>query len=113
LLIAATLLQNITGYLLGYWSARWLGLAEKDRRTIALEVGMQNAGLASGLALAMGKLATVGLAPAVFGPMMNISGSALATWWHRKLPTEPPPQTHIMHKLPPQTPPEKKVKKKL
>jgi BASS family bile acid:Na+ symporter len=47
---------------------------------------MQNAGLASGLALAMGKLATVGLAPAIFGPMMNISGSALATWWHRKPP---------------------------
>jgi quinoprotein glucose dehydrogenase len=90
LLIAATLLQNITGYILGYWSARWLGLAERDRRTIALEVGMQNAGLASGLALAMGKLATVGLAPAVFGPMMNISGSALATWWHRKLPTQTP-----------------------
>ena len=35
---------------------------------------------------AMGKLATVGLAAAVFGPMMNISGSALATWWHRKTP---------------------------
>ena len=88
LLIAATLVQNIAGYILGYWSAGWLGLAEKDRRTIALEVGMQNAGLASGIALAMGRLATVGLAPAVFGPMMNISGSALATWWHRKLPTE-------------------------
>lgn len=88
LLISATLLQNVAGYTLGYWSARWLGLAEKDRRTIALEVGMQNAGLASGLSLAMGKLATVGLAPAVFGPMMNISGSALATWWHRK-PTSP------------------------
>ena len=86
LLIAATLVQNFAGYTLGYWSARWLGLKEKDRRTIALEVGMQNAGLASGLALALGKLATVGLAPAVFGPMMNISGSALATWWHRRLP---------------------------
>jgi BASS family bile acid:Na+ symporter len=85
-LIAATLVQNFAGYTLGYWSARWLGLKEKDRRTIALEVGMQNAGLASGLALGLGKLATVGLAPAVFGPMMNISGSALATWWHRRVP---------------------------
>jgi BASS family bile acid:Na+ symporter len=88
LLIAATLVQNFAGYTLGYWAARWMGLKEKDRRTIALEVGMQNAGLASGLALAMGKLVTVGLAPAVFGPMMNISGSALATWWHRRLPAE-------------------------
>jgi quinoprotein glucose dehydrogenase len=91
LLIVATLLQNFAGYTLGYWFARWLGLKERDRRTIALEVGMQNAGLASGLALAMGKLATVGLAPAVFGPMMNITGSALATWWHRRLPAAEPP----------------------
>ena len=89
LLIVATLIQNFAGYTLGYWSARWLGLKESDRRTIALEVGMQNAGLASGLALTMGKLATVGLAAAVFGPMMNISGSALATWWHRKNPDAP------------------------
>src|SRR6201999_1340851 len=92
LLVAATLLQNVGGDTLGYWFARWLGLVERDRRTIALEVGMQNAGLASGLALAMGKLATVGLAPAVFGPIMNISGSALATWWHRKLP---PPEKEL------------------
>jgi BASS family bile acid:Na+ symporter len=59
-------------------------MPEKDCRTVALEVGMQNGGLASGLALTMGKLSTVGLAPAVFGPLMNITGSALATWWKGK-----------------------------
>jgi BASS family bile acid:Na+ symporter len=32
----------------------------------------------------MGKVATVGLAPAVFGPWMNISGSSLASWWRDK-----------------------------
>jgi hypothetical protein len=32
----------------------------------------------------MGKVATVGLAPAIFGPMMNITGSSLATWWRGK-----------------------------
>jgi BASS family bile acid:Na+ symporter len=94
LLVVATFLQNFAGYVLGYWSARWLGLKESDRRTIALEVGMQNSGLASGLALTMGKLATVGLAAAVFGPMMNISGSALATWWHRKTPDDPVSYDH-------------------
>jgi BASS family bile acid:Na+ symporter len=36
----------------------------------------------------MGRVATVGLAPAVFGPMMNITGSSLATWWRRKEPAE-------------------------
>jgi BASS family bile acid:Na+ symporter len=82
LLISAICVQNIAGYFLGYWTARLLKMPERDCRTIALEVGMQNAGLASGIALAMGKLATVGLAPAVFGPMMNVTGSSLATWWH-------------------------------
>ena len=36
----------------------------------------------------MGKIATVGLAAAVFGPLMNITGSALASWWHNRLPKE-------------------------
>lgn len=81
LLVLASLLHNMSGYFLGYWSARLFRMPEKDCRTVALEVGMQNGGLASGLALKMGKLATVGLAPAVFGPLMNITGSALATWW--------------------------------
>jgi BASS family bile acid:Na+ symporter len=49
---------------------------------------MQNAGLASGIAKEMGKIATIGLAPAVFGPLMNITGSALASWWHNRLPEE-------------------------
>jgi BASS family bile acid:Na+ symporter len=40
--------------------------------------------LASGIAKGMGKIATVGLAAAVFGPLMNISGSILASYWHRK-----------------------------
>ena len=87
LLIITSLLHNLTGYLLGY-SVSWLsGMSEKDRRTVAFEVGMQNGGLASGLALQMGKIATVGLAPAIFGPLMNITGSVLASWWRGK-PTE-------------------------
>jgi len=86
LLILACLVQNMFGYTLGYYIAKLLRLKEKDCRTIALEVGMQNGGLASGLAMQMGKIATVGLAPAVFGPMMNITGSSLATWWRSKSP---------------------------
>ncbi len=62
---------------------------EADCRTISLEVGMQNSGLASGLALLMGGMATIGLAPAIFGPLMNITGSTLSTWWHGRVPEEP------------------------
>jgi BASS family bile acid:Na+ symporter len=32
----------------------------------------------------MGKLATVGIAPALFGPIMNINGSLLASFWSKK-----------------------------
>lgn len=85
-LILAAIIHNLLGYLLGYWSCKLLKMKEQDCRTIALEVGMQNGGLASGIALEMGKVSTVGLAPAVFGPWMNISGSSLATWWRDKDP---------------------------
>ncbi len=86
LLILACFIHNVFGYSLGYAVSKLLRMNEQDCRTIALEVGMQNGGLASGLALQMGKVATVGLAPAIFGPMMNITGSSLATWWRGKLP---------------------------
>jgi BASS family bile acid:Na+ symporter len=84
LLLITSLLHNLTGYSLGYSLAWIVKLPEKDRRTIAFEVGMQNGGLASGLAFQMGKVSTVGLAPAVFGPLMNITGSILANWWRGK-----------------------------
>jgi len=84
LLIAAAVIHNLLGYFLGYWGCRLAGLDEKSCRTIALEVGMQNGGMASGIAVEMGKISTVGLAPAVFGPMMNITGSTLANWWRKK-----------------------------
>ena len=88
LLLVATFLHNVSGFFLGYWSGRLLKFNERDCRTIALEVGMQNAGLATGLALTMGKIATAGLAPAIFGPVMNVNGSCLASWWHNHLPKE-------------------------
>jgi BASS family bile acid:Na+ symporter len=88
LLILAVFIHNAAGYTFGYWLSRLLGFKERDCRTISLEVGMQNAGLASGLALLMGGIGTIGLAPAIFGPLMNISGSSLATWWHAKPPKE-------------------------
>jgi bile acid:Na+ symporter, BASS family len=84
LLLVTSLLHNLSGYTLGYWLAWLLRMPERDRRTIAFEVGMQNGGLASGLALQMGKVATVGLAPAIFGPLMNVTGSILANYWRGK-----------------------------
>jgi bile acid:Na+ symporter, BASS family len=84
LLFIASIIHHSTGYLLGYWSGRLLRLDEKTCRTISLEVGMQNGGLASGIALQMGKVATVGLASAISVPWMTISGSMLANWWRKQ-----------------------------
>ena len=81
LLIMISLLHNISGYVLGYWTCRLLRFDERTCRTISFEVGLQNAGLATGLATAMGKAATLGLAPTVFGSLMNITGATLATYW--------------------------------
>lgn len=91
LLVLACFIHNVSGYVLGYGLCRMLRMDERTCRTIALEVGLQNAGLASGLALQMGRVATVGLAPAIFGPLMNVTGSSLATWWHNSPIPEPSP----------------------
>src|SRR5436190_9686457 len=99
LLIAATIIHNLAGYFLGYWSARLLKFHERDCRTIALEVGMQNAGLAAALAKGMGKIATVGLASVIFGTMMNVTGSSLASWWHNRTPGDEPAETKSTDEL--------------
>ncbi|MFH1264494.1 MAG: hypothetical protein ABIK89_02115, partial [Planctomycetota bacterium] len=83
-LIAAAILHNLVGYVFGYWCARLAALDPTACRTVAIEVGLQNGGMASALAINVLKSAEAALAPAIFGPWMNISGSMLATWWHRK-----------------------------
>jgi BASS family bile acid:Na+ symporter len=82
-LFAAALLHNGLGYFLGYWGARAARLDESACRTVAFEVGMQNGGMASGIAMQVLKSTSAALAPAIFGPWMNISGSILANWWRR------------------------------
>jgi len=93
LLILATVIHNAVGYFAGYWMARAARLSESSCRAVAFEVGMQNGGMASGLAMGVLNSAPAALAPAIFGPWQNISGSILATWWHRRLP--PPDPTGV------------------
>lgn len=87
LLLLVVTLQNLGGYFLGYSAGKLFRLPQKDCRTLAFEVSMSNGGLASGLALMMGNIATIGLAPAIYGPLMNVTGSTLASWW-RTRPTK-------------------------
>lgn len=89
LLFIASVIHNAAGYFFGYWISRGVGMDVPSSRTIAFEVGLQNGGMASGIAGSMGKLGTVGLPAAVFSPWMNISGSILANYWkHRPAKNE-------------------------
>jgi BASS family bile acid:Na+ symporter len=84
--LLAVVLHNGAGLACGYWSGRLLGFDEGTCRTLALEVGMQN----SGLAAALGKLYFSPLAAlpgAVFSVWHNLSGSVLAGSWSSRNPT--------------------------
>ncbi len=87
MLFLAAALHNTFGYVFAYWLARACKLDLASCRTVAFEVGLQNGGMASGIAGSLGKLGTMGLAAAIFSPWMNISGSVLANYW-RKHPAQ-------------------------
>ncbi len=75
--------HNGVGLLGGYWGGRLLGFEEGVCRTLALEVGMQN----SGLAATLGRLYFSPLAAlpgAIFSVWHNLSGSLLAGFWARR-----------------------------
>jgi len=84
LLFLASVLHNAAGYGFGYWLSRLCGLDKNSARSVAFEVGLQNGGMASGIAGSLGKLGTMGLAAAIFSPWMNVSGSVLANYWRAR-----------------------------
>jgi BASS family bile acid:Na+ symporter len=89
MLFVASILHNAAGYFFGYFLSRACRLDKDSARSVAFEVGLQNGGMATGLASAMGKLDTVGLAAAIFSPWMNVSGSILANYWRRRPARQP------------------------
>ncbi len=79
----AVVLHNLTGFLLGYWGSAVFIKDMKQRRTVSIEVGMQNSGLA--MALAIKHFTAIAALPsAFFSVWHNISGPILATVWRRK-----------------------------
>ena len=78
--IVAVILHNGIGLLSGYWGGKLFGFDESTCRTLAIEVGMQN----SGLAATLGKIYFSPLAAlpgALFSVWHNLSGSLLAGYW--------------------------------
>lgn len=83
LIFSVVILHNVLGLLLGYLLAKILKLDFQDQKAISIEVGMQNSGLGSALALA--HFAPVAAVPsALFSVWHNISGPLLATWWGKR-----------------------------
>lgn len=83
-ILISIILHNFTGYLLGYWGSRVCGLGIIDSRTVAVEVGLQNSAMASGLAITVLHSTLASLPGVVFASWQNMSGAILASWWARR-----------------------------
>ncbi len=79
--VVAVMLHNLLGMSIGYGVARLSGMTAAECRTIAIEVGMQNSGLAAALALKYFTPMTA-LPGALFSIWHNISGSLYASYSH-------------------------------
>ncbi|MGW9403712.1 bile acid:sodium symporter family protein [Arthrobacter sp. NPDC055585] len=83
LILLAVVLHNGLGLDLGYGAARLFRLPVPSRRTMAVEVGMQNSGLAAGLAREYFS-PEAALPAAVFSVWHNVSGALMAAYWRRR-----------------------------
>ena len=85
--VFAVLLHNATAIASGWAAARVAGLPERDRRAVAIEVGIQNSAL--GLILVFNffdGLGGMAIVTAWWGIWHLIAGLSVATWWSRRDP---------------------------
>lgn len=79
LVVAVVMLHNVCGYALGYLAGRLLGLTKEQMRTLSIEVGMQNSGLATSLAtMHFAAMPMAAVPGTVFSVWHNISGAVYA-----------------------------------
>lgn len=82
IVLVAVIAHNALGLGLGYWGSAFKTATARQRRTVAIEVGMQNSGLAVALAVAhFGPIAAV--PGAIFSIWHNVTGPLLASLWRR------------------------------
>ena len=85
IMILAAFLLHASGYTLGYAVSRLFRFDETTARTVSIEVGMQNGGMAAALARQHFAAMPLAAAAAVFsGLMQNILGGILAAWWKQR-----------------------------
>ena len=83
-LALAALLLHLFGFGLGYLVTKLFRFPESIARTVSIEVGMQNGGMAAALAKQHFSAMPLAAAAGVFsGVMQNIVGGLLASWWKR------------------------------
>lgn len=79
LIFAVVILHNLLGYLVGFLLGKVLRFDLRDTKTLSIEVGMQNSGLAATLAAT--HFSPIAAVPgALFSVWHNISGSLAANW---------------------------------
>tara|TARA_B100000963_G_scaffold351707_1_gene363719 strand:- start:465 stop:1358 length:894 start_codon:yes stop_codon:yes gene_type:complete len=82
-LLFCIVLHNLIGLSAGFLIAGLLGLSLKEKKTISIEVGMQNSGLGMALSiLHFSKI--VALPSAIFSLWHNISAVGLVSCWKKK-----------------------------
>ena len=87
-LVVVVALFDASGFALGYLAARRLGQSERFCRTVAIEVGMQNSGLAVTLANKHYPTGGVSLPGAICAVYHCLLGSLIATVWRRFPPKD-------------------------
>jgi BASS family bile acid:Na+ symporter len=91
LALAAALL-HVLGFVLGYAVARVLRYPQRVARTVSIEVGMQNGGLAAVLARKNFPTEPLAAVPAVFSAIIqNLIGSLVAAYWRARPVTDAEP----------------------
>ncbi|XP_050272795.1 probable sodium/metabolite cotransporter BASS1, chloroplastic isoform X3 [Quercus robur] len=84
----AVALLHYVGFFVGYISAAICGFKEPQRRSISIEVGMQNSSLGVVLATSHFSSPMVAVPPAVSAVVMNVMGSSLGFLWRYKNPSD-------------------------
>ena len=83
LMALIVVLHNVFGLVLGYAMAKLFRMNSKKARTVAIEVGMQNSGMAVSLAIMYFNPAGA-IAGALFSVWHNVFGSVVANYFNRK-----------------------------
>lgn len=87
-LALAAFVLHVLGFAVGYAICRLLKYSETVARTVSIEVGMQNGGMAASLAKEHFPTMPLAAAASVFsGVMQNIVGGLIAAWWKRRNPS--------------------------